>query len=322
MDKRTIGVCIVTYNEEKYIAQAIESVLEQECTAEVMVYVGNDASTDNTGIICREYAQRFSKQVVLIDNPRNFGLVGNTKVVLERIQTDGCDYIAMLDGDDYWCDKYKLQKQLDYLESHEDFGFVHTNQKLLFTDGTLKVEARGGVREGDVFEWAGKRETAIANCTAFFRTSLLAYCNMQDFLDYQFKSMDYAMYIIFMRYTKFHFMEDFTAVWRRGHVSVSGGGNIEKQIAYLENGIQQWKYLGYLFPDKWPYTEENGNVFRKRSILKLAYKYGNYEIAHGVAHVSFPPTSFLEKVQRLCASNKLLFSVLYNIHYKKKQKYR
>lgn len=317
---KTIGVCIVTFNEERYIAQAIESVLGQICNAVVVAYVGNDCSTDATGVICRDYAERFPGRVVYLENERNLGLVGNTKSVLDRIVADGCDYVAMLDGDDYWCDDHKLQKQLDFLEEHDDYGFVHTNQKLLFNDVNLREEPRTDVKEGYVFEWAGQPETAVANCTAFFRTSLLQYTDLDDFISYGFKSVDYAMYIIFMKYTKFHFMDDFTAVWRRGHVSVSGGGNIEKQIAYLENGIQQWKYLGQLFPDRWPYSEENGDKFRKKNTLKLAYKYNDYGRAHSVSKaMDFRPSSFYERVLRLCAGNKMLFSFLYRFHYSKQQ---
>lgn len=315
---KTIGVCIVTYNEEKYIAQAIESVLEQECDAKVVAYVGNDCSSDSTGSICLDYAHRYPGRVVYIDNLHNLGLVGNTKSVLDRIVADGCEYVAMLDGDDYWCDKHKLQKQLDFLEEHEDYGFVHTNQKLLFNDVKFKIEPRMGVKEGFIFEWAGQPETAVANCTAFFRAGLLAYCNLDDFLSYGFKSVDYTMYIIFMKYTKFHFMDDFTAVWRRGHVSVSGGGDIEKQIAYLENGIQQWKYLGHLFPDRWSYCEENGEKFRKRNTLKLAYKYNDYGRAHSVAKsMGFKPENRLECLLRFCAGNRLLFALLFKSHYNK-----
>lgn len=315
---KTIGVCIVTYNEEKYIAQAIESVLGQECDANVVAYVGNDCSTDATGAICRDYADRFPGRVVCLENEHNLGLVGNTKSVLDRIQADGCEYVAMLDGDDYWCDMHKLQKQLAFLEDHDDYGFVHTNQKLLYNDARFKEEPRTDVKEGYVFEWAGQPETAVANCTAFFRTSLLQYTDLNDFIAYGFKSVDYAMYIIFMKYTKFHFMDDFTAVWRRGHVSVSGGGGIDKQIAYLENGIQQWKYLGHLFPDRWPYSEENGEKFRKRNTLKLAYKYNDYGRAHSVAKsMAFKPDNRLEGLLRFCAGNRLLFALLFKFHYSK-----
>lgn len=315
---RKIGVCIVTYNEEKYIAQAIESALAQECEANVVIYVGNDCSTDRTGIICKELASKNTGRIVYIENYVNLGLVGNTKTVLDRIIADRCDYVAMLDGDDYWTDRLKLQKQLTFLEAHRDYGFVHTNQDLLYNEKDLVHIPRKNVRNGYVFDWAGTDETAVANCTAFFRTELLSLCKLDDFISYGFKSVDYTMYIIFMKHTKFFFMDDFTAVWRRGHSSVSGGGDIEKQIRYLENGIQQWKYLATLFPDRYPYSEENGNEFRARNTMKIAYRYGDFERAKSAVLNGVKPNTTMESIQKFCARYPLTFKILYTLRYKKK----
>ena len=111
-----IGVCIVTYNQEQYIAQAIDSVLMQvDCGHRVVAYIGNDCSTDMTGAICHQYAEKYPEHVVVIDNEQNLGLVGNTMNLLDIMRKDGCNYIAMLDGDDYWCDDHKLYKQLIYV---------------------------------------------------------------------------------------------------------------------------------------------------------------------------------------------------------------
>ena len=111
-----IGVCIVTYNQEQYIAQAIDSVLMQvDCGHRVVAYIGNDCSTDKTAEICRQYAMKYPEHIVFVDNEKNLGLVGNTMNLLDIMRKDGCNYIAMLDGDDYWCDDHKLQKQMDYM---------------------------------------------------------------------------------------------------------------------------------------------------------------------------------------------------------------
>lgn len=75
---KTIGVCLVTYNEEKYIAQAIESVLSQKCDADIHLYIGEDCSSDTTGKICRWYKENYIERITLIQNEKNLGLVGNT----------------------------------------------------------------------------------------------------------------------------------------------------------------------------------------------------------------------------------------------------
>lgn len=313
---KTIGVCLVTYNEEKYIAQAIESVLAQKCEAKVHLYIGEDCSKDKTREICRQYYEKIGEKITLVCNENNLGLVGNTVQLLEMIVNDGCEYVAMLDGDDYWCDEQKLQKQYEFLESHEDYGFVHTNQKILLNDTALTAEPRTKVLNGDIFKWAGKDCTAVANCTAFYRTSLISHCDLKEFCKRGFTSMDYVMYVILMRYTKFQFLDDFTAVWRRGHTSVSGGGDLDKQIRYVENGIKQFTYIGELFPDDYPFSQEDANRFKQRSILKLAYRFGNYEHAHQAVLDGARPAYKKERLLILCAKNRLLFNILYQIHFK------
>lgn len=106
-----IGVCLVTYNQDQYISQAIDSALAQkDCGEEVRIYVGDDCSIDRTGDICKSYGD----EIVYIRQVNNMGLVGNTLDLLYRIQNDGCEYVAMLDGDDYWWDEYKLQKRFPF----------------------------------------------------------------------------------------------------------------------------------------------------------------------------------------------------------------
>ena len=315
---KTIGVCLVTYNEEKYLAQAIESVLAQKCEAKVHLYIGEDCSKDKTREICRQYLEKHGEKITLVCNERNLGLVGNTVQLLEMIVNDGCEYVAMLDGDDYWCDEQKLQKQYNFLESHNDFGFVHTNQKILLNDTILTAKPRKEVRNGNIFKWAGQGCTAIANCTAFFRTSLISHCDLKEFCKRGFKSMDYVMYVILMKHTKFQFLDDFTAVWRRGHVSVTGGGDIDKQISYIDNGIKQFTYIGELFPEDFPFSQDDANRFKQRSILKLAYQYGNYEYAHKAVLNGAQPAYYKEKLQILFAKNKLMFTIVQKLHYVKR----
>ena len=106
-----IAVCIATYNNEAYIARAIESVLCQKCDESVRVYIGDDASTDGTQAVCERFVATDAR-IVYIRRKQNMGLVSNTIDLYRRILADGAEYIAMLDGDDYWTDSHKLQLQI------------------------------------------------------------------------------------------------------------------------------------------------------------------------------------------------------------------
>ena len=125
-----IAVCITTYNHEAFIAEAIESVLAQECDEPLRVYIGDDASTDGTQRVCEQFAEQ-DERIVYVRRGQNMGLAANTIDLYRRIMADGCEYIAMLDGDDYWTDKHKLQIQTDYLREHpEDLRWPDTERSL------------------------------------------------------------------------------------------------------------------------------------------------------------------------------------------------
>lgn len=156
-----IGVCIVTYNQEKYIKQCVESVLSQKCKEPFRIYIGEDCSTDGTLYICKKYEEQFPSIISLIQREENYGLVKNTVELLKRIKSEGCEYIAMLDGDDYWIDDYKLEKEVSFLKDHSDFGLVHTNMHLLHNDKWFKINRRKNVKSGYLFGNAKPSDTTI-----------------------------------------------------------------------------------------------------------------------------------------------------------------
>ena len=108
-----LSVCMTTYNHERYIAQAIESVLGQRTTFAVEVVVGEDCSTDSTLRICREYESRYPDRVRVITSESNVGMHENYRRTIEACRGR---YIAMLDGDDWFSDMDKLQIQVEELE--------------------------------------------------------------------------------------------------------------------------------------------------------------------------------------------------------------
>lgn len=117
-----VSVAMITYNHESYIAEAIESVVQQRTTFAFELIVGEDCSTDDTRRIVLEYQRRHPQSIHVITSETNVGLVKN----LYRTEK-ACKgkYIAYCEGDDYWQRLDKLQKQVDYLESHPDCVLVY-----------------------------------------------------------------------------------------------------------------------------------------------------------------------------------------------------
>ena len=129
-----VSVHMMAFKHEKYIAKAIESVISQKTYIEFELVIGEDASPDKTRNICFEYQRKYPKQIrVLWSNDNVFAIGGN-----ETRVTAACrgDYIAFCEGDDYWTDSHKLQKQVDVMRSHPNVG-------LCFCDADIKIESTG-----------------------------------------------------------------------------------------------------------------------------------------------------------------------------------
>ena len=235
-----IAVCIATYNNESFIAQAIDSVLAQQCDEPLRIYIGDDASTDGTRAVCERYAASYP-QIRYTRHPQNKGVVSNTLDLYRRIMADGCEYIAMLDGDDYWTDPHKLQLQLDYLKQHPEIGWLHTaayddvNGKLVDADRPDKPTGDLSQR----YDYYGAGHT---NCTVLFRTDLLREADLQAIEQQCFLSLDYPLYGIFSQYTQFGFLYVYTAAWRKHH-SVSHPRTFTAKMHYTRERIRMWYWL-------------------------------------------------------------------------------
>ena len=116
---------IITYNHEKYISECIESILNQKVDFNHYIYISDDASTDNTTNICKTYYKKYPNKIILNVNKKNIGPTYNYFNALSKNMHNS--YIAYCDGDDYWCDENKLQKQINALEKNYDCSFSAHN---------------------------------------------------------------------------------------------------------------------------------------------------------------------------------------------------
>ncbi|MEW6334498.1 MAG: glycosyltransferase [Thermodesulfobacteriota bacterium] len=126
-----VSVCMITYNHEKFIGQAIESVMMQQADFDYELVIGEDCSTDRTRAVVVDYAGRHPDRIRPLLRERNLGMNPN---FVQTFQSCHGEYVALLDGDDYWTDPLKLQKQADYLSSYPDHAacfhavsFIHEN---------------------------------------------------------------------------------------------------------------------------------------------------------------------------------------------------
>ena len=152
-----LSVFVVTYNQEQYIRQCLDSIVMQQTNFDYEVIIGEDCSTDNTPAICDEYAEKYPF-VKVYHHPKNLGLVKNWEFVLNHCTGE---YVAMIEGDDYWVDPNKLQMQVDWLDKHPDYVITSTNVNVLCEDG---------VHDGD--DWFPNREEGDVDISEYLEPGI------------------------------------------------------------------------------------------------------------------------------------------------------
>ena len=134
MSSPKVSVSLITYNQERIVAQAIESAVGQETSFDYEVVIGEDASTDRTREIVLGYAARHPDRIRLVLQEENRGLVKNR---LDTFLACRGEYVALLDGDDYWTSREKLAKQARFLDDHPECSIVFHDARVLLTDGSF-----------------------------------------------------------------------------------------------------------------------------------------------------------------------------------------
>ena len=132
-----ISVIVITYNQEKYIAQCLDSILSQRVNVPYELIIAEDGGRDSTRDICIQYQKAHPNLIRLLLQEHNKGISGNYADVLALTRAD---YIAQIGGDDFWCDENKLQQQYDYMIANPKCGLCYTNVKSCDESGRIYIE--------------------------------------------------------------------------------------------------------------------------------------------------------------------------------------
>jgi glycosyltransferase involved in cell wall biosynthesis len=204
-----LTVCLITYNHEKYIQKALDGVLNQKVNFEWELIVADDCSTDNTRKILVDYQRKYPQFIKLILQQKNVGPAQNW---LDLITAPKSKYIAYFEGDDYWIDERKLQKQVDFLEANTDFSLCHSDVVFLSPDGNFKTDHSSKL-------WNYKQEIldyrfAIYNPLAFSCTSVFRNNLPVNKLAINVKSGDWMTWVLLTLQGKAKFINEKMAVYR------------------------------------------------------------------------------------------------------------
>jgi len=212
-----VSIDCITYNHENFIRDAIEGFLMQKTTFPVEILIHDDASTDKTASIVREYEEKYPHLIKPIYQTENQyskrdGSIGR----IQRGRARG-KYHAICEGDDYWIDPLKLQKQVDFLESNHDYGLVHTNSISKKNEIIIKNNNNKFIKDGFIFEDLITHKFFIYTPTVCIRTNLLLkwFNSIEDiYIKEKWEMLDYPLWLEGSSNTKFKYFNDVTACYR------------------------------------------------------------------------------------------------------------
>ena len=225
-----VSVCVTTYNHAPYIAQAIESILAQKCDFDVEIILSDDCSQDSTPEICRSYAERYPERVRLLSAEQNVGMRANYRRTIEAARGE---YVALCDGDDWWCDPMKLALQVALMEQDKQCGLCYTRSER--RQGERVWHYPVGPMHLD-FENMLFNNT-VENCTALARRHLVEqyYAEVKPEEHPEWLTDDAPMWIWFAANSRLQAIDTITAVHRLLPESVSQSGNYHRRIAFCDS---------------------------------------------------------------------------------------
>ncbi|WP_321425452.1 glycosyltransferase [uncultured Bacteroides sp.] len=219
-----VSVLMLTYNHEKYIADAIESVVKQQADFPFELVIGEDRSTDDTARICREYKEKYPDLIKLTINEENLGLQEN--FIRTYNQCSG-EYMAICEGDDFWISKHKLQIQADFLDQHKEYSACFHRALNYYQEDGSKSIGNGGYQKkvNTVFDIINSNP--ITNVTVMFRLGLFG--ELPSWFS-KVTSYDFAIHVLNAEHGDVYFMNKVMAVYRQHKESIWSMATSEKQI--------------------------------------------------------------------------------------------
>lgn len=267
---------MITYNHESFIAEAIEGVLMQETDFLYQLVIGEDYSTDNTLEICKKYAANYPEKIKLLSSEKNWGMNSNYNRTFEACSAK---YIALCEGDDYWTDPLKLQKQVDFLEENEDFGMVCTDYHKYYQEsGKFKYNCfKFDKYKNEVkFEDYVLDRSTIGTKTVVLRNRLLADYTKEVLVDLniQFNVGDSPLWLYVAIKSRIKVLKDVTAVYRILNNSACHFDNPQKHHSFVMKGFEVPDFFlsHYDFPPELIIRNENKKL---KSTMHYAFKIKN-----------------------------------------------
>lgn len=261
-----VSVIILSYNQGKYIRQALDGVVSQQTNFPFEVIVADDCSMDDTLDVCRDFESKYSF-VKVKQSGKNLGYSKNWERALSL--GDG-EYLAIFEGDDYWTDNNKLQKQVEFMDSNPDCGMCYTDCDI-FNEDTNTLQSNIFSNGACVFNIDNPilSKGYPGNVSWMIRKKTLA--SMVLSIPDNHPDVPWLLLYEFCMHITIGFVPDNTGVWRLHKGSFSNDAENESRMYKYQKDIFLWRknYIN-AFPD----VEKNAVEIYTRALMYL-WTYAN-----------------------------------------------
>lgn len=300
-----ISVCMITYNQEKYIKQAVLGVVEQITSSPIELLISDDNSTDSTQKIIRNLSTKYPNIIRAFYNKKNLGIMKNFAKIYMKCKGD---YVALCEGDDYWNDTNKLQKQTNFLEKNDDYS-ISTHNVFVKDQLTKKTH-----------EWLGKnhRRTSTINdilkygsggatCSIVYKRKFLK--QLPSWLS-TLPSGDWPMQILLSSKGKMIYFKEPMATYRRNAGGATSVTSFEDLIKiYDEGGVKLCEFFDKLFDYKYHEAiQYNLNTYFYPQL------YNAYKLNNDKKHMSFYADLMLKQTSDLTFRKRLEYGYYRSVY--------
>lgn len=252
-----VSVTVATYQHVNYIKECLDGILMQKTDFPYEIILGEDGSTDGTQQICKEYAEKFPDKIRLFIRDRRLsqykgsdGRITRFNGIWNRMSCRG-KYIAWCEGDDYWIDSCKLQKQVNFLETHSNYVLSHTSIRYYFQSKQTFIDSNDItinsrlIKQGIKFENILKDYKIQAVSVVFRRDLLDKIYNSDSFLykSFYFPMGDTPLWYGYMKEGKIHFLPEITSVYRKNDASLTGTKDLKARFRFVLSSAELRLYL-------------------------------------------------------------------------------
>ena len=277
-----VSINCITYNHEKYIKEALDGFLMQKTNFKYEILIHDDASTDNTANIIKKYEKKYPKIIKPIyqnENQRSKGIKINFEFNYKRSKGK---YIALCEGDDYWTDPYKLQKQVDFLETHKEFSMCFHDVEKIDENGNIlncklwpnNTRTKEMITLKDIL-----KGNYLATASIVFRNNLINYDDYENLSRNLFFG-DWVFQVLIAKKGPIYFLKQKMGVYRITNKGVTKSTSILK---ILEDILEFYKRLERYFDDEKITNDLKKYILQKKIELFVEYtKIKNFEKAESI----------------------------------------